>query len=276
MSTRPKSHSTFLRDADLPFLEVRDSHISGHPFGLHTHTTYSLSVTLRGATTLVWRGGRRPAPAGTLVFVPPGVVHACNPLPGGTLEYVLFAFAPDWFEARLASAGLHRAGIVLRPAVLDRVPAVREFVELGRALLAGRVRPENKVRLLDAALRPFLNRLGEGVLAGEDSPAVHRAAGLAAAHLARRPASRIALSELARVSGVTPCHLARVFRRVHAMTPHAYQNQLRVELAKTLLARGLPIAQVAVQAGFSDQSHLNRVFRRYAGATPGQYQADAS
>jgi AraC-like DNA-binding protein len=32
------------------------------------------------------------------------------------------------------------------------------------------------------------------------------------------------------------------------------------------------LAQVAIDAGFSDQSHLNRVFRRFTGMTPGQYR----
>ena len=80
------------------------------------------------------------------------------------------------------------------------------------------------------------------------------------------------MAELAHACGVSPTHLPRVFRQSHGLTPLAYQNQLRVELAKRLLAEGVPIARVSAEAGFADQSHLNRVFRRYAGATPRQYK----
>ena len=79
------------------------------------------------------------------------------------------------------------------------------------------------------------------------------------------------MAGLAQACGVSPTHLPRIFRQTLGLTPLAYQNQLRVELAKRLLASGTPIAQTAAQAGFADQSHLNRVFRRYAGATPRQY-----
>jgi len=57
------------------------------------------------------------------------------------------------------------------------------------------------------------------------------------------------------------------------MPPHQYQKQVQVRRAKELLARGVPIAAVAVDTGFCDQSHLNRVFKNFTGLTPGQFQA---
>jgi AraC-like DNA-binding protein len=44
-----------------------------------------------------------------------------------------------------------------------------------------------------------------------------------------------------------------------------------VDRAKTLLARGLDIAAVALRTGFADQSHFTRVFRRSVGVTPGRF-----
>jgi AraC-like DNA-binding protein len=55
------------------------------------------------------------------------------------------------------------------------------------------------------------------------------------------------------------------------LPPHAFQLQLRVDRAKTLLARGLDIAAVAQRTGFADQSHFTRVFRRSVGVTPGRF-----
>jgi transcriptional regulator GlxA family with amidase domain len=50
---------------------------------------------------------------------------------------------------------------------------------------------------------------------------------------------------------------------------------VRVRLAKTLLAQGLPIAQAAVEAGFVDQAHLTKHFKRIFGVTPGRYTGGA-
>jgi hypothetical protein len=57
------------------------------------------------------------------------------------------------------------------------------------------------------------------------------------------------------------------------MTPHAYQLQIRVRRAKTLLLAGTPIAQAAGEAGFWDQAHLTRHFKRTIGVTPARYIA---
>ena len=46
---------------------------------------------------------------------------------------------------------------------------------------------------------------------------------------------------------------------------------MRVTQAKKLLSMAMPIAEVAVETGFSDQSHLHRHFKRIVGVTPGQY-----
>ena len=80
----------------------------------------------------------------------------------------------------------------------------------------------------------------------------------------------VSLAELAQIAGLSKFHLLRVFRERFGLTPHAYQLQQRILRAKRLL-RALPIADVAAQCGFVDQSHLHRVFRSPVGTTPGRY-----
>ena len=63
-------------------------------------------------------------------------------------------------------------------------------------------------------------------------------------------------------------------REAVGMTPHAYQTQVRVRRAKSLLQAGLPITLAAAEAGFYDQAHLNRHFKRIVGLTPGRYVKD--
>jgi AraC-like DNA-binding protein len=81
----------------------------------------------------------------------------------------------------------------------------------------------------------------------------------------------ISIKQLAGLVHFSPFHLIRVFRETVGMPPHAYLTQVRVRRAKQLLAQGRPIAQVALETGFVDQSHLNRYFKRIFGVTPGQY-----
>jgi AraC family transcriptional regulator len=82
-------------------------------------------------------------------------------------------------------------------------------------------------------------------------------------------ADEIALSDLARLVDLSPSYFIMLFRQTTAKTPHQYLMMRRLERAESLL-RGTkaPIADVALQSGFSDQSHLTRMMRRYTGVTP--------
>jgi len=81
------------------------------------------------------------------------------------------------------------------------------------------------------------------------------------------------MGDLAAEAGVHPVYLARVFRQRYGCSPAEYARRLRVEAASELLARSdVPLSQVALKAGFSDQSHLAHQFRRIMGVSPGRYR----
>lgn len=93
--------------------------------------------------------------------------------------------------------------------------------------------------------------------------------------LRERNADRIGVGELADAVGVHPAHVARVFRARHGISVGEYARRLRLERAATLVARtDTPLAVVARQAGFADQSHFTRVFKQRVGVTPARYRAE--
>lgn len=83
---------------------------------------------------------------------------------------------------------------------------------------------------------------------------------------------RLALDQLAESAGASKFQLVRCFKRRVGLPPLSYQLQRRVNRSKELLAAGMPIADVAFELGFADQSHLTRHFKRLTLMTPGDYQ----
>ena len=79
-----------------------------------------------------------------------------------------------------------------------------------------------------------------------------------------------ALGDIARDLGVSPEHASRALARSHGMSPRALRREARWRRALRLLEGELPLAEVAVAAGFSDQSHLCRVTLMNTGSTPGR------
>src|SRR5262249_54453255 len=81
------------------------------------------------------------------------------------------------------------------------------------------------------------------------------------------------LAQMAAVVGLNPYHFARQFKAATGLPPHKYVIARRVERAKELLQTGvhLSLAEVALRAGFSDQSKLSRHFKCLVGVTPRQF-----
>jgi AraC family transcriptional regulator len=90
-----------------------------------------------------------------------------------------------------------------------------------------------------------------------------------------RMAEPLSLADIAGSVGVHPVHLARVFRRHHRCTVGEYVRGLRVGLAcRRLTHSSASLSEIALAAGFPDQSHFSRVFKRVTGLTPGKFRAE--
>ena len=92
--------------------------------------------------------------------------------------------------------------------------------------------------------------------------------------LRSRRSECVRLSELACEVGETPVQVARAFRARHGMSVGEYGRRLRLEWAAGQLASGdRPLAEIAAEAGFADQSHFTRLFKAHVGTTPSRFRA---
>ena len=87
----------------------------------------------------------------------------------------------------------------------------------------------------------------------------------------------LSLGQLAAVARLSPYHFSRQFKRATGLPPHQYIIARRIERVRDQLLSGtaLSLAEVAVQAGFSDQSQFSHHFKRIVGVTPGEFRMTA-
>lgn len=273
--TMPKPTVRFWRDPDLPGVEVRYADYHEDAFRDHTHAQYSIGFLESGRTTFSLEGNEHTAESGQMVFIGPEVAHACNPDPDSNMAYRMFYVEVALVESVAAEVFGREAGAVtFAVPVVDDPELVDRWRTLHQRIIDGGDRLE-KESLLVQGLADVIARHGEQGAPQEPSGNAH-AVRAVKDHLAANLSEKVSLDDLTGVAHLSRYHLLRVFQNETGLPPHAYQNQLRVDLGKRLLADGVSISQAAAEAGFVDQSHFTRVFKQYTGATPRQYQAGKS
>jgi transcriptional regulator GlxA family with amidase domain len=162
--------------------------------------------------------------------------------------------------------------ITIRPVARDPHLAA-DFMRLFNELRSQKLDSMAAEESLLCCLMRVLQRHGvDGPRRVHGSPPVMRAIQC----LEAAPETTTSLADLAALSGVSRFQLLRGFFSEVGATPHAYLIQLRVRMARRLLAVGEPPANAAQLSGFADQSHLTRAFVRQFGITPGRYKAAVS
>ncbi|MGH9795744.1 MAG: AraC family transcriptional regulator [Candidatus Acidiferrales bacterium] len=221
----------------------------------HSHPEAHFVLVLRGAYITEAREAESLCGPLTLIFNPAGTTHRdrfrsrdgqflAMSLRAGTeealqREYPYSVVLRDQRvirTAREACLEMHLAddisGLVLEGLGLEL---------LGRALRAHAMRDRNPPRWLCRARE----QLREGC------------------------ALRISIAEVARTAGVHSVHFARAFRRYFHCSPGEYVRGCRVERAcQLLIAARLPLAEVAQEPGFADQSQMSHAVKRLTGNTP--------
>jgi AraC family transcriptional regulator len=78
----------------------------------------------------------------------------------------------------------------------------------------------------------------------------------------------LAISSLAEYADLSVSHFKSLFRTVAGLPVHQYVLQRRIDVALALIAKRVPLKDVAARAGFYDQSHMTRTIRRRLGTSP--------
>jgi len=80
---------------------------------------------------------------------------------------------------------------------------------------------------------------------------------------------RIKVATLAKLANLSTWYFVRAFKQSVGVTPHDYLTRRRLEHTKELLSgTNMPLSQIALAAGFADQSHCARRFRQHIGMSP--------
>ena len=241
-------------------------------FSRHFHEGFAVGCIEDGAMRFRYRGESVVAARGQVNLVVPGEAHDGHGADRDGWAYRMLYLKP---EALIAAAGElmarpnlphFRAGVLDDPALAGQIDRVHRRLESPAVSLMEK--ETLLLELLTGWIRRHADEPGNDPRTGRE----HRAVRLAREIIEERFAEDVPLHELARLAGLSPFHLVRVFEQQFGITPHAYQTQTRVGRARGLLSGDERMADIAMDCGFADQAHLTRLFKRQTGVTPGKYR----
>lgn len=237
-----------------------EAHFKGFAFTPHRHDTYTLALTTSGVQSFNYRGSLRHSIPGEVVILHPDELH--DGLSGTDAAFGYRAITIDPVDIQNILQG-HSL-----PFLEGGVTKQADFVTLAGKLLSEFDRPLDVLEYQDLLYDFAVTMQRETQPSQPHTVANYRAMRMARDYINDRLDSHITLDALAQVTGYSKWQITRDFRVLYGTTPYRYLLLRRLEKATQLMSNGMPVAEVAYECCFSDQSHFNRQFKKSYGMTP--------
>jgi AraC-like DNA-binding protein len=257
---------------DLGDVELLHARYRKHSFGRHTHQGLAVGVIRHGVESFSCMGSGHYAVENQIIVFNPDEVHTGEAADDDGWEFRMFYFDADLLRRAASLASGRKVDLpAFGTPVIDDPELAHQICHLHAVLEVETSKLTRQelflVTFADLAKRHADVKLPE-LRRGMERSVVRRVR----EYLDENTQRNVALDDLSQLSGLSPYHLVRIFRQEVGLSPHAYFEQVRIHRARRLLKEGAPIANVALDLGFTDQSHLHRHFKKLTGVTPGTYR----
>ncbi|WP_298533222.1 AraC family transcriptional regulator [uncultured Algibacter sp.] len=239
----------------LEFLRAK-SHTIDFPF--HTHDTFNIALILDTTFNIKLTDKFLKVPRGVLSIVNPDEVHAtpCDRDQGNS--FFTFYVSPD-----VIKSFNNNRNVFFRNKVIYNTQLFNEFYFLSENLENASVNFE--FRLTKALKQLVVNY-------AEDEMFSYKTTKLFQTFINESSFETFSLDKTASQFGIDKFKFIRLFKQETGLTPNNFVLLKKIEKSKQLLKKGVPILNVAVDAGFYDAPHFYKNFKRFTGVTPLVFQ----
>ncbi|MGE4352291.1 MAG: AraC family transcriptional regulator [Bdellovibrionales bacterium] len=251
-----------------PGLGRLEAQFSGQAYDKHRHDFYAIGYTLSGVQSFAYRGNTLNSLPGTCMILHPDEAHDGHAGTNTAFRYRMIYVEPSLIRATLGEKDcalpFARQAVQPNPRLFSILQMVLHDFETPLEPLQADV--------FLAALTDELIKQSTPIKPGRIGRINRKAVYEAKAFLEASCTRQVTSQEIETLCGLDRFTLARQFRALLGTSPYHYLLSKRLDKAKTLIAAGLPLATIAFDTGFADQSHMTRFFKRTYGMTPTVWQ----
>lgn len=237
-------------------------------FPNHFHDYYVIGFIESGQRYLSCKSKEYIIESGDLILFNPIDNHTCRQIDGKTLDYRCINIQQDVMrKAALDITNKNYLPYFKEPVLFhnDLVPSLRELHQM----IMQEVSDFKKEELFLFIIEELIAEYSDAVLEAtqEQNTEIKKVCDF----LEENYMKNITLNDLSDLTGLSKYYLLRSFTKQRGISPYSYLETIRIGKAKKFLEHGIAPIDVALQTGFTDQSHFTNFFKKLIGLTPKQY-----
>jgi AraC-like DNA-binding protein len=242
-----------------------------HAYPRHAHDYYVMSVIGYNVQSFTHGSAKHFTPPGGIILINPQEVHTGEP--ANEHGYEMRSLYPSAASVQNVVCDLMGRQSLMPSFTQPRVDdpqTASQVIALHQSLTDGSSLLECETRFVQTIAR-LVKRYGNIDSRPQQVGRERKAVQQARRYIEEHFVDGVSLQDLADYVALSPYYLLTVFHHEVGMPPYTYLESVRVRHAQRLIELGRPLINVALEAGFSSQSHFTHRFKRIIGVTPGQY-----
>lgn len=252
-------------------LKVEVYHFQGimQKFPNHFHEYYVIGFIEKGQRFLSCKNKEYTIEPGDLLLFNPRDNHACEQIDGKTLDYRCINIQPEIMSKAIFEITGKEYLPYFTPQVIFHSELVAVLRELHQIIMEEE-RDFRKEEIFFFLLEQLIKEYTEQAMPKESAEQSTEARAICE-FLEKHYMENITLDDLCKLAGLSKYYLLRSFTKQKGISPYRYLETIRIDKAKKMLEQGILPIDVALQTGFTDQSHFSNFFKKFIGLTPKQY-----
>ena len=242
-------------------LELFRAKNTNYSYPKHSHNAYSIGVIEAGVSVNYCRGKKQYSAKDAIILMNPEEVHT-GYSDTEKSSYRMLYLSEDMLEQNLINnqrLPSFKENVIYSPKWARTIKNIHQSFETAQSKLFYE-------ELVFASFSQLsLEFADEPLIASTNE---HAAVKQVKDYLEDNYMHDISIDELASLTKLNRAYLMRTFQKSTALPIYSYLLQIRIRHAKNMLINGQDASQIALDLGFSDQSHFIRSFKRITGSTP--------
>ncbi|AKA68164.1 AraC family ligand binding domain-containing protein [Clostridium scatologenes] len=238
-------------------------------FPNHFHEYYVIGFIESGRRQLFCKNKEYVIEKGDLVLFNPGDNHTCQQIDGRTLDYRCMNIKSEIMKKVVFEiTGKDYVPYFKENAVFnsDIIPSLQELY----LMIMNEERDFKKEEIFLFIIEQLITEYADAVTV-DTLKETNSEVKTICDFLQENYMESITLNKLSELTGLNKYYLLRSFTKQKGITPYGYLESIRISKAKKLLEQRIAPIDVAMQTGFTDQSHFTNFFKKFIGLTPKQY-----